>query len=190
MSNGVLDFGASSDHDWQWMTASKYRYEQAYAATFDQPGKFLAFTGYEWSGDNYRRRRFGDRTIVFPTPYGTIFRSPIRRATPRRNCMPSSNPSAQSTGRITSERPSRPWIGPRTIRRLAGDRDRVRGQACTRPTTVPTRCLCGRQTTGRQDVHSGRTGCRPSLRVGRQQRFPQRHQRLLRKGCSGSTPVR
>jgi hypothetical protein len=74
MRSGVLDFGASSDHDWQWMTASKYRYEQAYAATLDQPGKFLAFTGYEWSGDNYRRRRYGDRTIVFPTPYGTIFR--------------------------------------------------------------------------------------------------------------------
>ena len=74
MRSGVLDFGAASDHDWQWMTASKYRYEQAYAAVFDQPGRFLAFTGYEWSGDNYRRRRFGDRTIVFPMVYGTIFR--------------------------------------------------------------------------------------------------------------------
>jgi hypothetical protein len=74
MRSGVLDFGAASEHDWQWMTASKYRYEQAYAAVFDQPGKFLAFTGYEWSGDNYRRRRFGDRTIVFPAPYGAIFR--------------------------------------------------------------------------------------------------------------------
>jgi hypothetical protein len=74
MRSGVLDFGAASEHDWQWMTASKYRYEQAYAATLDQPGKFLAFTGYEWSGDNYRRRRYGDRTIVFPTPYGRIFR--------------------------------------------------------------------------------------------------------------------
>jgi len=74
MRSGVLDFGAASEHDWQWMTASKYRYEQAYAATFDQPGTFLAFTGYEWSGDNYRRRRYGDRTVVFPTPYGPIFR--------------------------------------------------------------------------------------------------------------------
>ena len=37
-------------------------------------GSFLALSGYEWSGDHYRRRRFGDRTIIFPHPYSQVFR--------------------------------------------------------------------------------------------------------------------
>ena len=69
MRSQVLDIAASSDHDWPWMTNSKYRVEQAYAKTFSVPGKFEGFTSYEWSGDAAGRRRYGDRTIVFSRAY-------------------------------------------------------------------------------------------------------------------------
>ena len=74
MQSGVLDFAASSDHDWPSMTNSKYRVEQAYANSISVPGEFEGFTSYEWSGDAAGRRRYGDRTIVFTRPYSEIFR--------------------------------------------------------------------------------------------------------------------
>lgn len=74
MRSQVLDIAASSDHDWPWMTNSKYRVEQAYAKVFSFPGKFEGFTSYEWSGDAAGRRRYGDRTIVFSRSYNEIFR--------------------------------------------------------------------------------------------------------------------
>ncbi len=74
MQSGVLDFGATSDHDWPSMTNSKYRVEQAYANVLSEPGRFEGFSSYEWSGDAAGRRRHGDRTIVFSRPYSPIFR--------------------------------------------------------------------------------------------------------------------
>ena len=72
--SGVLDFASCSDHDWQWMTSSKYKIIQAYPSVLSTDGQFLALSGYEWSGDHYRRRRYGDRTIIFPHPYSPVFR--------------------------------------------------------------------------------------------------------------------
>lgn len=74
MRSGVLDFAATSDHDWPSMTNSKYRVEQAYANTLSVAGEFEGFASYEWSGDAAGRRRYGDRTIVFARPYSEIFR--------------------------------------------------------------------------------------------------------------------
>ena len=74
MQSGVLDFGATSDHDWPSMTNSKYRIEQAYANALSEPGRFAGFSSYEWSGNAAGRRRYGDRTIVFSRPYSPIFR--------------------------------------------------------------------------------------------------------------------
>ena len=74
MQSGVLDFGATSDHDWPSMTNSKYRVEQAYAKVLSAPGRFAGFSSYEWSGNAAGRRRYGDRTIVFSRPYSPIFR--------------------------------------------------------------------------------------------------------------------
>ncbi len=74
MQSGVLDFGATSDHDWPSMTNSKYRVEQAYANVLSEPDRFEGFSSYEWSGDAAGRRRHGDRTIVFSRPYSPIFR--------------------------------------------------------------------------------------------------------------------
>lgn len=71
---GVLDFASASDHDWEFMTASKFLNEQAYSSVLSRSEDFLAFIGYEWSGDNYGRRRYGDRTIVFLRDYSPIFR--------------------------------------------------------------------------------------------------------------------
>ena len=70
----VLDFASASDHDWHWMTSSKYKALQAYPAVLSRDGEFLALCGYEWSGSDYRRRRYGDRTIIFPHPYSPVFR--------------------------------------------------------------------------------------------------------------------
>jgi hypothetical protein len=72
--SGVLDFASASDHDWRYMTASKYKVLQAYVSVLNSDREFVAFSGYEWSGDNYRRRRFGDRTIIFSRDYSPIFR--------------------------------------------------------------------------------------------------------------------
>ena len=74
MESGVLDFGASSDHDWPSMTNSKYRVEQSYSNVLSEPGRFEGFTSYEWSGDAAGRRRYGDRTVVFARPFSTIYR--------------------------------------------------------------------------------------------------------------------
>ena len=74
MESGVLDFGASSDHDWPSMTNSKYRIEQAYAGVLSEDGRFEAFASYEWSGDAAGRRRYGDRTVVFAQPFSPIYR--------------------------------------------------------------------------------------------------------------------
>ena len=71
---GVLDFAAASDHDWQSMTTSKYRFEQAYANTIGKRGEFEGFSGYEWSGDRFAHRRYGDRTIVYTRDYSPVFR--------------------------------------------------------------------------------------------------------------------
>ena len=74
MDSGVLDFGASSDHDWPSMTNSKYRVEQSYSNVLSEEGRFEGFASYEWSGNAAVRRRYGDRTVVFTRPFSTIYR--------------------------------------------------------------------------------------------------------------------
>jgi hypothetical protein len=72
--SGVLDAGSLSDHDWFRMTNSKYLIEQAYSSVLSIPNHFQAFAGYEWSGDFFTRRRYGDRTVTFLEDYSPIFR--------------------------------------------------------------------------------------------------------------------
>jgi len=72
--SGVLDLASYSDHDWKAMTSSKYMAEQGYTSVLSRENEFLAFSGYEWSGDNQTRLRYGDRTIVFPRDYSPVFR--------------------------------------------------------------------------------------------------------------------
>lgn len=60
-----LDIAATSDHDWPEMTITKFMVQQAVAAVLNEPGRFVACSGFEWSGDNAVRRRYGDRTVVF-----------------------------------------------------------------------------------------------------------------------------
>jgi len=72
--SGVLDAGSLSDHDWFRMTNSKYLIEQVYASVLSVPNQFQAFAGYEWSGDFFTRRRYGDRTVTFLDDYSPIFR--------------------------------------------------------------------------------------------------------------------
>ena len=67
-----LDAAAITDHDWPGMTRTMYFVEQAVAKVLDSEGEFLAFTGYEWSGDSQVRGRFGDRTVLFPNGYHDI----------------------------------------------------------------------------------------------------------------------
>ncbi len=64
-----LDLAAVSDHDWPSMTQSKYLVQQAIARVLSEPGEFVALFGYEWSGDGPTRKRYGDRTVVFPPGY-------------------------------------------------------------------------------------------------------------------------
>lgn len=73
-ATGILQFASASDHDWIEMTNSKYMVQQAYALAFNDNGNFVALNGYEWSGDLFRRRRFGDRTILFFQPFSPVFR--------------------------------------------------------------------------------------------------------------------
>ena len=74
MEDGVLNLGATSDHDWPSMTNSKYRVEQSYANVLSAPGRFEGFASYEWSGNAATRRRYGDRTVVFTQRFSPIFR--------------------------------------------------------------------------------------------------------------------
>ncbi len=99
MHSGVLDFGASSDHDWPSMTNSKYRVEQSYANVLSEEGRFEGFSSYEWSGDAAGRRRYGDRTVVFTRPF-----SPIYRITD-----PDSN-SIEELRRLLSNDNAIPWV--------------------------------------------------------------------------------
>ena len=67
-----LDSLALTDHDWPGMTRSMYYVEQAIAGVLNAPGRFVAISGYEWSGDSQVRARFGDRTVLFPPGYHDI----------------------------------------------------------------------------------------------------------------------
>jgi hypothetical protein len=64
-----LDAVALTDHDWPGTTRSMYYAEQAIAAVLNTEKRFLAISGYEWSGDSQVRARFGDRTVLFPPGY-------------------------------------------------------------------------------------------------------------------------
>ncbi len=64
-----LDIASVSDHDWPEMTASKYLVEQGICEALNEPGKFIAFNGFEWSGHGPTRFRYGDRTVVFPRAF-------------------------------------------------------------------------------------------------------------------------
>ena len=74
MEDGVLNLGATSDHDWPSMTNSKYRVEQSYSNVLSEPGRFEGFASYEWSGDAATRRRYGDRTVVFTRRFSPVYR--------------------------------------------------------------------------------------------------------------------
>jgi hypothetical protein len=67
-----LDVVALTDHDWPEVTRSMYYVEQSIANVLNAPGQFLAFSGFEWSGDSQTRARFGDRTVLFPDGYHDI----------------------------------------------------------------------------------------------------------------------
>lgn len=49
-----LDAVAITDHDWPEMTRSMYYVEQGIAKVLNTPGRFLAFNGFEWSGETGR----------------------------------------------------------------------------------------------------------------------------------------
>jgi len=67
-----LDIVALTDHDWPAVTRSMYFVEHAIGNVLNAPGRFLAFNGFEWSGDSQTRARFGDRTVLFPDGYHDI----------------------------------------------------------------------------------------------------------------------
>ena len=67
-----LDVVALTDHDWPGMTRSMYFVEQGIGNVLNASGRFLAFNGFEWSGDSQTRARFGDRTVLFPDGYHDI----------------------------------------------------------------------------------------------------------------------
>ena len=64
-----LDSVALTDHDWPGTTRSMYYVEQAIAMVLNADNRFVAISGYEWSGDSQIRARFGDRTVLFPSGY-------------------------------------------------------------------------------------------------------------------------
>lgn len=64
-----LDAVALTDHDWPGTTRSMYYVEQALSSVLNADGRFVALSGYEWSGDSQVRARFGDRTVLFPAGY-------------------------------------------------------------------------------------------------------------------------
>lgn len=67
-----LDIIAVTDHDWPGMSSSMFYVEQGIASVLNAPGSFLAFSGFEWSGDSQVRGRYGDRTVIFPEGYFEI----------------------------------------------------------------------------------------------------------------------
>lgn len=69
-----LDIGATSDHDWPAMTITKYMVQQGVASALNQDGQYLAYSGFEWSGDGAVRKAYGDRTVVFANDYTPIAR--------------------------------------------------------------------------------------------------------------------
>ena len=62
-----LDFVAKSDHSDE-TTPQHWARSRELVARFDQPGRFAALLGFEWSP----RRTWGHRSIVFPGNLGTL----------------------------------------------------------------------------------------------------------------------
>jgi len=69
-----LDVGATSDHDWPNMTHTKFMVQQGFSKVLNQPDRYLALSGFEWSGHGPTRKRYGDRTVVFAKEYTSILR--------------------------------------------------------------------------------------------------------------------
>ncbi len=62
-----LDFVAKSDHSDE-LTPQHWARSRELVARFDQPGRFAALLGFEWTP----RRTWGHRSIVFPGNLGTL----------------------------------------------------------------------------------------------------------------------
>jgi len=69
-----LSIGAVSDHDWPAMTITKFVVQQAIVKVLNDPGNFVAYSGFEWSGSGPVRKAYGDRTVVFANDYTPIAR--------------------------------------------------------------------------------------------------------------------
>jgi len=69
-----LNIGAVSDHDWPSMSISKFVVQQGIVKVLNDPGSFVAYSGFEWSGSGPVRKAYGDRTVVFANDYTPIAR--------------------------------------------------------------------------------------------------------------------
>lgn len=69
-----LSIGAVSDHDWPAMSISKFVVQQGIVKVLNDPGSFVAYSGFEWSGSGPVRKAYGDRTVVFANDYTPIAR--------------------------------------------------------------------------------------------------------------------
>jgi len=66
-----LDAAAITTHtESEIILRSEYRYTQAMASLFNDPGKFLAFCGFEWSSPS---KLYGHKHVIYPTDDQPIF---------------------------------------------------------------------------------------------------------------------
>lgn len=69
-----LDFGAVSDHDHGHETTdAMWKAIQEAAVTYNEPGRFTAFLGYEWA--KWRRNGDGDRNVYYLHDHRPMYRS-------------------------------------------------------------------------------------------------------------------
>jgi len=71
------DFAAVTDHcDAAKWLSSEWAFLQRGAAIFNEPGKFIAISGFEWTQGDFGKVKYGHRCIIYPTDDQPFF-SPL-----------------------------------------------------------------------------------------------------------------
>jgi len=68
-----MDFAATTNHDYIEFTDARQAVHDVASAQFNEPGKFVAFPGFEWSIGQPLRELYGDLATVFIRETNTIY---------------------------------------------------------------------------------------------------------------------
>ncbi|TET07166.1 DUF3604 domain-containing protein [Candidatus Aerophobetes bacterium] len=103
------DFAAVTDHcdSVKWLS-SEWALLQRTASLINEPEKFIAISGYEWTQGDYGRIKYGHRCIIYPTDDQPFFSALTRKAYTQAQL---SNLLKGTNGLMSAHHLTRSWNG-------------------------------------------------------------------------------